>query len=282
MSAPRARKPDQDGTPMIRRPVRVFDAFTSGMNSLGTFWVFCLMFLICADIIGRYFFNYPIRGVSEIIGYSIVTAVFLQFASTLNAGRFTRAELLIDWLIKRRPVAGHSFMALFTLLGAAAFGFITYGTYPKFINAWSENELTGVPGEFTFIIWPFLAIIVLGAAATTVEFIIQFLTVAWQAIKILLRRKKEERTGWPALAAFVVFIALAGWIAIGDLSNIEIGLLSIVCMLVFIYCGMHIGVALMTLGFLGIWLIRGDPALSIRVLSRASTEYLNSYFFGVF
>ena len=106
MSAPRALKPNQDGTPMIRRPVRIFDAFTSGMNSLGTFWVFCLMFLICADIIGRYFFNYPIRGVSEIIGYSIVTAVFLQFANTLNAGRFTRAELLIDWLIKRRPVAG--------------------------------------------------------------------------------------------------------------------------------------------------------------------------------
>ena len=281
MSAPRALKPDENGAPMFRRPVRIFDAFTSGMNSLGTFWVFCLMFLICADIIGRYFFNYPIRGVSEIIGYSIVTAVFLQFANTLNAGRFTRAELLIAWLEKRRPTAGYSFMALFNLLGAAAFGFITYGTYPKFVDAWTENEVTGVPGEFTFIIWPFLAIIVLGAAATTVEFVVQFLNTALQATESFLRREKDEKTGWPTLASFAMFIAVLGWIAMGDISNIETGLLSIVCMLVFIYCGMHIGVALMTLSFLGIWLIRGDPALSIRVLSRASTEYLNSYFFGV-
>ena len=72
-------------------------------------------------------------------------------------------------------------MALFNLLGAAAFGFITYGTYPKFVDAWTENEVTGVPGEFTFIIWPFLAIIVLGAAATTVEFVVQFLNTALQA-----------------------------------------------------------------------------------------------------
>ena len=79
------------------------------MNSLGTFWVFCLMFLICTEITGRFAFNYPIRGVSEIIGYSIVTAVFLQFANTLHAGRFTRAELLIDWLEKRRPAVGSTF-----------------------------------------------------------------------------------------------------------------------------------------------------------------------------
>ncbi len=274
-------KSDKGGTSMFRRPVQLFDAFTSGMNSLGTFWVFCLMFLICADIIARYFFNYAIRGVAEIIGYSIVTAVFLQFASTLNAGRFTRAELLIDWLEKRRPAAGLTFTALFDLLGAAAFGFITYGTYPKFADAWVEHELTGVPGEFTFVIWPFLGIIVLGAAATTAEFIIRFVTTSWRATEALKRRKPGEKTGWSSLAAFVAFVAVAGWIATGDLSNIQIGLISIVCMLVFIYCGMHIGVALMTLGFLGIWLIRGDPGLSIRVLSRASTEYLNGYFFGV-
>ena len=172
MSAPEALESEQGGTSLPRRPAEIFHMITSGMNSLGTFWVFCLMFLICAEITGRFAFNYAIRGVSEIIGYSIVTAVFLQFASTLNAGRFTRAELLIEWLEKRRPVAGYSFMALFYLRGAAAFGFITYGTYPKFINAWLENEITGVPGDFTFIIWPFLGIIVLGAGVTALEFII--------------------------------------------------------------------------------------------------------------
>jgi tripartite ATP-independent transporter DctM subunit len=34
-------------------------------------------------------------------------------------------------------------------------------------------------------------------------------------------------------------------------------------------------------GFAGIWLVRGDPGLGMRTLSQSSTEYLNSYFFGV-
>jgi len=62
------------------------------MNSVGTLWVFALMFLICADVAGRYLLNAPIKGAAEMVGYSIVTAVFLQMASTLRAGRFTRAE----------------------------------------------------------------------------------------------------------------------------------------------------------------------------------------------
>ena len=68
MSAPEALDSDRGGASWLRRPVRIFDLITSGMNSLGTFWVFCLMFLICAEITGRFAFNYAIRGVSEIIG----------------------------------------------------------------------------------------------------------------------------------------------------------------------------------------------------------------------
>ena len=76
------------------------------MNSVGTLWVFALMFLICADVAGRYLFNAPIQGAAEMVGYSIVTAVFLQMASTLRAGRFTRVEMLIEPLeARRRPPA---------------------------------------------------------------------------------------------------------------------------------------------------------------------------------
>ena len=63
------------------------------MNSVGSLWIFALMFLICADVAGRYLFNAPIKGAAEMVGYSIVTAVFLQMASTLRAGRLTRVEL---------------------------------------------------------------------------------------------------------------------------------------------------------------------------------------------
>ena len=281
MSARRALSASKREASVFRRLASGFGTLTSGMSSLGTFWVFCLMFLICADVLGRSVFSSPIRGVSEMVGYSIVTAVFLQFANALHVGRFTRAEILIEWLEQKRPIAGHSFMALFYLLGLCVFALITDGTWPKFVDAWQEDEITGVPGDFTFLIWPFLLIIVLGSAATCIEFAFQFAGAAGQVVHSVRTRADGERTGWPVVAAFVAFVIAAYLVSAADLSNLQVGLLSILCMLVFIYCGMHIGVALIVLGFLGIWLIRGDPGLGIRTLSRSSSEYLNSYFFGV-
>ncbi len=281
MTTPGALDAESRGTPIYRRPAALFAAATSGMASLGTFWVFCLMFLICADIFSRVVFNHSIRGVSEIVGYSIVTAVFLQFANTLHVGRFTRAEILIEWLVKKRPIAGHAFMALFNLLGVAVFATITYGTYPKLVRTWLTDEVTGVPGDFTFIIWPFLAIIVLGAAATAIGFVIELAGSVRRLGAAVRERGAGDKSGWPAIAGLVVFVVAAYVVSTGEISNLQIGLFSVLCMLVLIYCGMHIGVALIVLGFLGMWLIRGDPGLGVRAVSRASSEYLNSYFFGV-
>lgn len=257
-----------------------YGMLTSGMNSLGTLWVFGLMFLICADVIGRSVFSSPIRGTAELVGYSIVSAVFLQFANTLHVGRFTRAEILIDWLERRRPLAGHGFMVLFYLAGVGVFALITYGTYPKFATAWLENEVDGVPGDFTFVIWPFLGLIVLGSAVTCVEFAIQFSRAVAKTVAALGPAAARPR-GWVPIACFAALLVVVSMILNGEISNLQIGLLSILCMLVLIYCGMHIGVALIVLGFIGMWLIRGDPTLGIRALSRSSTEYLNNYFFGV-
>jgi C4-dicarboxylate transporter, DctM subunit len=254
-----------------------FAALTSWMNGLGTFWVFCLMFLICADIIARGAFNAPIRGVAEIVGYSIVAAVFLQIAHTLHVGRFTRAEIVIDWLERKRPAAAQSYMALFHLCGAAVFALITYGTFPGLVSAWQDNEIVGVPGDFTFVIWPFRLIIVAGAAATSIEFIL----LLARGLRRLRLSASAAPTGWPAIIGLVAIIAVTWLVAISGLSNLQIGLLSIVLMLVLIYAGMHIGVALIVLGFLGIWLIKDNPAIGMNALSLAASEYLANYFFGV-
>lgn len=247
------------------------------MNSLGTLWIFALMFLICADVAGRYLFSAPIKGAAEMVGYSIVTAVFLQMASTLRAGRFTRVELLFDPMKVARPGAAHSFEGLFSLLGAAVFGTIAWGTWPKLADAWMGDEITGTPGVFTFLIWPFIAVIVFGATVTAVEFLIQFLQSARRAA-----RTWRGSAPWPPIAVAAGVLAAAGGAVAGlDLSNLQLGLLGCVCMVVFILSGLHIGVVMIVTGFAGVWLIRGDPALGMRTLSQSATEYLNNYFFGV-
>jgi len=263
------------------RVARGFAALTLGMNSVGTFWIFCLTFLVCADIVGRYVFSAPIRGAAEMVGYSIVTAVFLQFANTLHVGRFTRADLLILRLESTRPAGAFAVDGIFNLLGAAVFTLIAWGTYPKLVSAWSTSEITGTPGDFTFVIWPFLAAIVVGAAATAIEFAIQCVHCAARIAAALRRPQPGHRPGWPVLAVFAGLALAAALVIAGGLTGVQVGLFTIVCLLALIYAGMPIGVVMIVLGFAGIWLIRGDPELGIRVLSRSSTEYLRSYFFGV-
>jgi C4-dicarboxylate transporter, DctM subunit len=275
-------------TAPAERPVRLFtrlaDAFARlqrGMNSVGTLWIFCLMFLICADVAGRYLLNAPIKGVAEMVGYSIVTAVFLQFASTLHAGRFTRVEILIEPLEATRPAAALTFNAVFHLLGAAVFGVITWGAWPKLVAAWTNDEITGTPGVFAFVIWPFLAIIVFGAAVTCIEFVVQFAQTIERATAAWRRPASGTRSPWPAVAGYLGMAAIAGWVGAQDLSNAQIGMLGVACMVLLLLAGLPIGVVMIVAGFAGMWLIRSDPSLAMRTLSQSSTEYLNSYFFGV-
>ena len=54
--------------------------FIGIMNAIGTLWIFMLMLLISADVLGRELLGTPIRGVTEIISLSIVAIVFLQLA----------------------------------------------------------------------------------------------------------------------------------------------------------------------------------------------------------
>ena len=241
------------------------------MNSVGTLWLFCLTFVICADVAGRYLFDAPIQGAAEIVGFSVVAALFLAFPNTLHVGRFTRVEVLIERLEARRPGAAALLSALFHLAGAAVFGLIAWGTWPRFESAWTSSEITGTPGVFTFPVWPFFGVIVFGAAATCLEFVFQFAAAAWRA----------TRPGWGVIGALAAAALGGAWIVSSELSNIQIGLACIVLLVLLLYSGMPIGVVMIVVGFAGIWLIRGDPELGVRTLSRSSSEYLKNYFFGV-
>jgi C4-dicarboxylate transporter DctM subunit len=251
------------------------------MNSAGALWILALMLLICADVAGRYLLDAPIKGAAEMVGYSIVTAVFLQMPSTLRAGRFTRIEMLIEPLEARRPGAAHVLNALYHLTGAAVFAGIAGATWPKLRDAWAHDEITGTPGVFVFLIWPFLAAIVLGAAVTAAEFLVQFAAAAGRAARTW-RQGGRKASSWPTLAcAFATLAVLAAWAGLIDMTNAQLGLFAVACMVVLLIAGLPIGITMIVVGFGGIWLIRGDPGLGARTLSQSSTEYLNSYFFGV-
>jgi len=60
-----------------------------------------------------------------------------------------------------------------------------------------------------------------------------------------------------------------------------IGLASVAIMLVLIYAGMHVGIALSLLSFVGVWMIRGDATVAANLLALAASDAISDYVFGV-
>lgn len=246
------------------------------------------MILICADILGRSLFNAPVQGVAEIVANSIVAIVFLQVAHALMTGRMTRTDLLIGWLEDERPFAAAFIRLTFHLAGILVFAMIALGTWPKLIDAWVENEFFGAQGVFTAPVWPIKACLFAGSLLTCLAFATQALT----DVKILstdgyvapltIRHSVVERPkGWPFVLAILAFLILGCVLLSADLSRIQIGLVAIAFMLILIFSGAHIAVALILLSFLGIWLIRDNPNVAIRSLALAADGAINRYLFGV-
>jgi tripartite ATP-independent transporter DctM subunit len=65
------------------------------------------------------------------------------------------------------------------------------------------------------------------------------------------------------------------------MSGVEIAFLSIAAMLILIYSGMHVAVALILLSFVGVWLLRGSFDVASNMLVIAFKDSISDYLFGV-
>jgi TRAP-type mannitol/chloroaromatic compound transport system permease small subunit len=144
------------------------DRLTRAMNALGTIWILGLMVLINADVIGRNLFGAPVSGVPEMISLSIVGIVFLQLADTLHAGRFTRADLLLERLRRQRPALADAFQAFFHGVGAALMLVILWASWEPLVYSVRILEYVGAIGNFQAPVWPIKLITLIGLGVTAV------------------------------------------------------------------------------------------------------------------
>ena len=160
-----------------------FETLVSGLNSIGTLWIFALMIVISLDVIGRTAFNSPLPGVLELVRLSIVGIVFIQLGHTLRAGRMTRADNLLQLLQRRWPRAGYGLQALFGLAGTALFAVLFYASYPFLLRSWASGEYAGIEGYITYPVWPVRLIILVGSVCAG----LQYLLFAWRDLSIAMR-----------------------------------------------------------------------------------------------
>ncbi|NQV57059.1 MAG: TRAP transporter large permease subunit [Rhodospirillales bacterium] len=275
-----------DGGPIPRQtrpwPIIWFDATISGLNAIGSAWIFVIMALINIDVFSRLLFNRPISGVPLIIEMSIIVIVFLQLAAALRRGRMTRSDVVIGRLLDNRPATGHLLQGVYHLAGFVLMILLIQYSLPLFSKAWRRGTYAGLEGDFTLPIWPIKLLIVVGAAVIMV----QFLRLVRRDIQFFryhsIHSTSEGRGvmyGLIAVAAVVIsFLAMAMVI---ELSSVQIGLISIFFVLLLVFVGVHVGVALALLSFVCVWMIRGDMEIAGRLLALSAGESLRRYEFGV-
>ena len=65
------------------------------------------------------------------------------------------------------------------------------------------------------------------------------------------------------------------------MTGFEIGLISVLAILVLIYAGLYVPVALGLVSFISVWLLRGTLEAPIYLLTLAASNSLEDYIFGV-
>jgi TRAP-type mannitol/chloroaromatic compound transport system permease small subunit len=189
MRGDRRSKPPAEGG--ARRRWLNYGSLVALMNSLGTGWIFVLLLLINADIIGRTVFDAPVPGVTEIVGMTIVGCVFLQLSHALKVGRLTRSDIILCKLERRLPQIRRLLEAIYNLAGAFILCILSIYSIPPFREAWSISEYEGAEGGFTAQVWPVKLIIVIGSLVAA----LQCLFNCYGIIKEMRTAKYLDREG---------------------------------------------------------------------------------------
>jgi hypothetical protein len=84
----------------------------------------------------------------------------------------TRADFLIDRILRAAPALGRGMEIAFMLIGAAVMGFIAQAAWDPMWNSIARGEFFGVQGLFTVPTWPFRALIALGGLAGALAYLV--------------------------------------------------------------------------------------------------------------
>ena len=95
--------------------MKVLEALSRWMGYVSAAVIIVLMLLVTADVCGRYFFNSPISGASELARFMMIIIVFPALAWTALAGKHIKVDLLMARFSSRVQVIVSRITLLLTL-----------------------------------------------------------------------------------------------------------------------------------------------------------------------
>jgi TRAP-type C4-dicarboxylate transport system permease small subunit len=142
---------------LYRRALIILNYISVLVIFLMALWVFC-------DVSGRFFFNHPIPGTTELVKCYIVTIVFLGIAYTMNQKRHIRTTLIID----RLSPAGKAWCEIIAAVTSmAVFASLSYFSFQEAWASWLVREFDGV--QVRVPVYPSRFVVVIGSSLLVIQ-----------------------------------------------------------------------------------------------------------------
>lgn len=136
--------------------------------------IIILMILVVADICGRYFFNNPITGASELASFLMIIIVFPALAWTALAGKHVKVDLLME---RFPPRAQAIFGSITLLLALGTYIVITWQSVLRSIMVNNITSLLRLPHQ------PFYWVMVVGWSVFCLSIIVLVIQNIIRAVK---------------------------------------------------------------------------------------------------
>jgi TRAP-type C4-dicarboxylate transport system permease small subunit len=109
-------------------------------NMLGTGVLFVLVVIMNSDVVARGIFHAPIRGVTEIVIFSLVLIVFLQLPDVVNNDKLTRSDGLLSVLRVKKPAFADKLTRLIDAVAGIFMAMIAWTIWPEFLDSFETCQ----------------------------------------------------------------------------------------------------------------------------------------------
>lgn len=137
------------------------------LNAVSVILIFLTAIWIFGDVVGRFFFNSPIPGTTELVKTAILPIIFLGAPYTLRQGGHIRTTVLVRRFSPRaRAVTG----IVAALVGATVFLFVAIYGWEAAVKSFMVKEFEGV--QLRVPTYPSRFVMVLGSVLLVVQFLL--------------------------------------------------------------------------------------------------------------
>ncbi len=148
---------------------KVYDKFVFGCNMIAVGVIFLLAMWVTADVFGRYLFNHPIAGTTELVQTGLCAVVFLSVAYTMQKGRHIKTTVIVDQL---SPSLNNYLGIANSLIEIAIFALLCFFSWKAAWVSWLVNEFDGE--QIRIPVFPSRFAIVVGSALLVIQSLIEF------------------------------------------------------------------------------------------------------------